>query len=81
MRTRKTSARRKRRSPEFAAWLAVTKGPVCERWRYFPAFYADIGKRPSWQHLVIRDDPSAEFSPTNARWRIARWLQRRRATA
>jgi hypothetical protein len=35
-------------------------------WRSFSNFYFDVGKRPSWRHLLIRDDPAGEFSPGNA---------------
>jgi hypothetical protein len=37
-----------------------------------PGFYRDVGSRPSWRCLVIRDDPTGEFSPTNSRWQIGR---------
>jgi hypothetical protein len=74
--------RRRRRSPVFALWLAIQKrGPVCERWRSFSNFYFDVGKPPSWRHLLIRDDPAGAFSPGNARWQVARWYRRRRPTA
>ncbi|MBR0825162.1 hypothetical protein JQ596_06425 [Bradyrhizobium manausense] len=43
----------------------------CARWRFFPAFYRDVGGRPSWRHLFVRDDPSGAFEPGNARWQIA----------
>jgi hypothetical protein len=77
MRTRR-SARRKRRSPVFNTWLAIQKrGRVCERWRSFGVFYADVGKQPSWRHLLIRDDTSGAFEPGNCHWQIARWYQRR----
>jgi hypothetical protein len=42
-------------------------------WRAFPNFYFDVGKPPSRRHLLIGDDPRGEFSPANARWRVARW--------
>jgi hypothetical protein len=32
----------------------------------------------TWRHLLIRDDPTGEFGPGNARWRIAaryRWAR------
>jgi hypothetical protein len=65
--------RRKRRSPVFAAWLAIqSRGRVCERWRSFASFYFDVGKPPTWRHLLIRDDTSGEFSPDNARWQVAK---------
>jgi hypothetical protein len=73
--------RRGRRSPIFSTWLAIMRGPVCERWRSFAQFYADVGARPTWRHLLIRDDVSGEFAPDNCRWRIARWYLRRRSTA
>jgi len=25
--------------------------------------YFDVGKRPTWRHLLIRDDPTDEFEP------------------
>lgn len=72
--TRRTSPRRGRRSPIFAAWLA--RGPVCARWASFSNFYRDLGPRPTWRHLHIRDDPTGAFELGNARWRVAaryRW--------
>jgi hypothetical protein len=69
-------------TPVFAAWLAIQRrGPVCRRWRCYANFYRDVGPKPSWRHLLIRDDTSGVFGPGNARWRPARWFQRRRATA
>jgi hypothetical protein len=53
---------------------------VCERWRAFSNFYFDVGKRPSWRHLLIRDDPTGVFEPGNARWQVAKWYRRRRPT-
>jgi hypothetical protein len=65
--------RRGRRSPVFSAWMAaLARGPVCERWRSFAKFYADVGKRPTWRHLLIRDDPTGAFGPGNARWQVAK---------
>jgi hypothetical protein len=29
-------------------------------------FYFDVGPRPSRRHLVIRDDPTGAFEPSNA---------------
>ena len=67
-----------RMSPVFGAWLAIQRrGRVCERWRSFPNFYADVGKRPRWRHLLLRDDPTGSFEPGNAGWRVARWFVRR----
>jgi hypothetical protein len=63
----------------FVAWLAIqSRAEVCERWLSFSNFYFDVGKRPSWRHLLIRDDPTGAFEPGNACWRIAaryRWAR------
>jgi hypothetical protein len=62
--------------------LAIrSRGQVCERWRFFPAFYRDVGKRPTWRHLFVRDDPRGMFEPNNAGWRVAKWYRRRRPAA
>jgi hypothetical protein len=70
MRARRT-IRRKLPSPEFVAWKAIMERGCCIRWRCYLNFRCDVGKKPSLAHLVVRDDPSREFSPSNARWRIA----------
>jgi hypothetical protein len=33
--------------------IAISRGPVCDRWRSFPSFCANVGKRPSWRHLLV----------------------------
>jgi phage gp37-like protein len=69
--------------PAFSAWLGIrSRGRVCERWRSFVNFYLDVGPRPSWRRLLIRDDPAGAFGPGNARLRIAaRYRQRRNVPA
>jgi hypothetical protein len=75
-----SAMRARRTTPEFGAWRAILKrGPLCRRWRCYVNFWRDLGPRPTWMHLVIRDDPTGEFSPTNCRWRAGRWYQRPRA--
>jgi hypothetical protein len=74
--------RRARRSPVFSAWLAIqSKGRVCERWRSFANFYADVGKRPTWRHSLLRNDATGAFEPGNARWQIGPICRRRRSSA
>ena len=77
----RTSVRCGPRSPVFAAWLVQLRGPVCVRWRSFTNFYFDVGKRPSWRHLLIRDDPTGAFEPHNARRQISGRYRWRRPTA
>ena len=46
----------------FTAWLAIrSRGSVRDRWRSFVNFYLDVGPRPSWRHLLIRDDTTGDF--------------------
>jgi hypothetical protein len=74
--------RRGRRSPALSAWIAIRlRDPACERWCSFAQFFADVGERPSWRHLMIRDDPTGVFEPSNARWRVAARYRWRRPTA
>jgi len=41
---------------------------VCERWRIFETFLADMGKRPSPRHTLDRIDGTKGYEPGNCRW-------------
>ncbi|WP_203073310.1 hypothetical protein [Falsiroseomonas ponticola] len=65
-----------RRRPEYQAWQTMRlrgAAPVCARWqapagRGFQNFLADLGRRPSPAHRLVRLDPSRPFAPSNCRW-------------
>lgn len=41
---------------------------VCDRWRFFEAFLADMGKKPSAAHTVERKDNAKGYEPSNCIW-------------
>jgi hypothetical protein len=48
---------------------------VCERWNSFENFLADMGPRPSPDHIFVRIDAAADFSPENCHWQTrSEWL-------
>ena len=44
---------------------------VCEKWKdNFPAFYEDVGPRPSDKHSVGRIDNNGNYEPGNVQWEV-----------
>lgn len=49
---------------------------VCERWLTFENFIADMGRRPSNQHQIDRENNSGNYEPGNCRWVLQKFQAR-----
>lgn len=52
---------------DFPKWGAVGV-TICERWRTFENFLADMGERPSGMTLDRYPNPHGNYEPANCRW-------------
>lgn len=74
--TRHGARKDDRRRPEYQAWQTMlhrSGAAVCARWqapsgRGFQNFLADLGRRPTRAHRLVRIDPARPFAPSNCRW-------------
>ena len=41
---------------------------VCERWKSFDNFYADMGNAPSNKHSIDRKEVNGDYTPENCKW-------------
>jgi hypothetical protein len=49
---------------------------VCERWRSFANFLADMGPKPTSKHTLDRINGNGNYEPSNCRW--ATWSEQNR---
>lgn len=52
---------------------------VCERWKSYENFYADMGRRPAGL-TIERDDVNGNYEPSNCRWATAHDQSRNKRT-
>jgi hypothetical protein len=51
---------------------------ICDRWKLFTNFLADMGLRPSPQHTLDRADSNKDYGPDNCRWATRKVQNRNR---
>lgn len=58
--------------PLYESWRNITRANngqvVCERWKDFRNFIADVERKPDGAYRLIRIDKSRPYGPDNSRW-------------
>jgi len=49
-------------------WYGAKGIKVCDAWKTFEQFYADVGDPPSESHSIDRINPYGDYEPNNVRW-------------
>lgn len=52
--------------PRFATWYGHVR--ICDAWRDYETFLADVGRKPSPDASFDRVDPKGHYEPNNVRW-------------
>jgi 5-methylcytosine-specific restriction endonuclease McrA len=55
-------------SVEYCLWRNMVRVGVCPTWKEFPAFLADMDRRPIGYRFLLRRDTSVPFSVDNCYW-------------
>jgi hypothetical protein len=79
---KRTHGEGQKQTPEYRIWAKLKSRckpngyygkrsiRLCQRWKSYDAFLADMGRRPSPEHILVRPNSEADFSPDNCEWRI-----------